>query len=90
MTDNPTKTRRKYHVGMWLFLLVQAIFVIWIITGIATSAPDCSNSGLDVQTCKDAAAAGTAVGVGIVFLFWAVVDVILGMVWLVVHFARKR
>lgn len=76
---------------MWLFLLVQVIFIIWIITGIATSSsPDCSNSGLDVQSCKDAAATGTAIGVGLIIGFWAVVDVILGMIWLVVHFARKR
>jgi len=84
------KKKRQYHVGMWLFLLLQVLFVVWIISAIAQGAgapTDCH--GLDTKSCNDAESAGTAIGVGLVVALWVAVDVITGMVWLVVHFARR-
>lgn len=83
------KRKRNYHVGMWLFLAVQALFLVWVISGIASAGNTGDCGTLDRQTCQDAANTGTAIGVGIVIAFWAFVDVILGMIWLIVHFARK-
>ena len=89
MTTNLPTKRRKYHVGMWLFLAVQVLFIFMIIVGVSSSdTSDCQ--GLDAQTCKSATDAGTAIGVGLVIGLWALVDVILGMIWLIVYFARKK
>ncbi|MFF3493113.1 hypothetical protein ACFYWS_17340 [Streptomyces sp. NPDC002795] len=75
---------------MWFFLAVQAIFLLWIILGARSGAgvPDDCGS-LDAQTCNDAESAGTAIGVGLVILLWAVVDIILGITYAVIRLARR-
>lgn len=42
MTDTtviPTPRRRR-RVFMWVFLVIQALFILWIITGLASHGPD--------------------------------------------------
>jgi hypothetical protein len=68
----------------WVILVINVLFLIWIIGGMASSsgpAHDCGS--LDQQTCDSAKNVGTAIGVGLIVAFWAVVDVILGIIWLV-------
>lgn len=104
-------TRKSRRVFMWTFLVIQALFLAWVISGIA------GHTGADTATVNagclhgawqglfqsqadclvhyraglnQAAAAGTAIGVGIVIVFWAVVDIILGIGRLVVLTSRKR
>lgn len=81
------RKRRRYHVGMWLFLAVQVIFVIWIVssgTTIDHSVTHCTG-----QSCKGISESAGGVAIGLIVLFWAVVDVILGFIYLVVHLARR-
>lgn len=113
ITDGTPETprRKARRVFMWTFLVIQALFVAWVISGImshtgATTAEvnagclhgawqglfksqaDCLvhyRAGLN-----QAASAGTAIGVGIVIVFWAIVDIILGIGRLVVLTARKH
>ena len=106
-TPQPRKRRR---IFMWTFLAVQAIFLAWVIGGIAShtgastadvnagclhgawqglfqSQADCLvhyRNGLN-----QAAAAGTAIGAGLVIALWVAVDVILGIGRLIVVFARR-
>ena len=82
----PPKKRRR--VFMWFFLAVQVLFLIWVIAGAASAGgADCGS--LDAKTCSDASNAGTAIGVVLVIVLWAVVDIILGITYLVVRLARR-
>ena len=52
-------TKRTRRIFLWAFLAVQAIFLIWVVSGDATASgtpADClgSSSGLDAQTCNAA------------------------------------
>jgi hypothetical protein len=103
--------RRRRRVFLWVFLAIQALFVIWIIAAVATvhTAPTqaqiaqgCYNhnwyplfkSQADcVQhyggALNDAGTAGKAIGVGLVIVFWMIVDVILGVSYGVYRLATR-
>ncbi|MEU0702866.1 hypothetical protein ACFY9H_31805 [Streptomyces bacillaris] len=86
----PQRPPRKRRVFLWVFLGIQLLFLIWMITGIASGsgAPeDCGS--LDQEACNDAENAGTAIGVGLIIVLWAVVDVILGITYAVYRLARR-
>jgi hypothetical protein len=72
-----------------VFLAVQALFLVWIIAGAASSSSaSCAGlTGSALQTCRDAGHVGTAIGVGLIIFLWAAVDVILGVGFLV--FGRR-
>src|SRR5919197_1461904 len=88
MKEPDQKPRKKHRVFLWVFLAIQAIFIIWIITGIASSGPTHCN-GLDAQTCRNASDTGTAIGVGLIFVFWAIFDFILGICYDVYRLANR-
>jgi len=95
MTENTAPVRKRRRIFMWFFLAVQAIFLIWIITGASSSggstAKSCAGQvGQALQTCQDASHVGTAIGVGLIIGLWVAVDVILGIVFLVVRVSRRR
>ncbi|MBK1786642.1 hypothetical protein [Prauserella cavernicola] len=82
--QNPQKRR---HIFRWFFLVVQILFLVWIIAGVANTE-DCSGLvGQDLDACEAGTAVGTGIGVGLIIALWAAVDVILGITWLVF---RKR
>ncbi|MEV5607273.1 hypothetical protein [Streptomyces sp. NPDC052225] len=84
----PPKKRRR--VFMWIFLAIQVLFLVWVITGASAASGSPGDCGsLDAETCNDASDAGTAIGVGLVILLWAVVDIILGITYAVVRIARR-
>ncbi|MGW6273388.1 MULTISPECIES: hypothetical protein [unclassified Streptomyces] len=87
----PIASRRKRSRWfMWAFLAVQLLFLVWVIMGISsgTGSPDDCGT-LDAQTCNDAESAGTALGVGLVIVLWALVDIILGITYAVIRIARR-
>lgn len=84
----PPQPKKKVRVFTWVILAINILFLIWIIAGIASSSGHATNCGtLDQSTCDSARDAGAAIGVGVIVFFWAAVDVILGVIWLV---TRKR
>ena len=83
----PAPARRKRRVFLWVFLAVQAIFVLWLITGGITADHGVTHcTGPD---CKGATEAGSAIGIGLIVVFWMVVDVILGIGYGVYKLARR-
>ncbi|MGY0021372.1 hypothetical protein [Streptomyces sp. cg35] len=83
--------RRRFGWFVWFFLAVQLLFVLWVVVGVRSGAGTPADCGdLDAQTCNDAANTGTAIGVGLVIVLWAVVDIILGITYAVVRLARRR
>ncbi|PJE97679.1 hypothetical protein CUT44_11130 [Streptomyces carminius] len=91
----PTRPARKRHrVFFWFFLAVQALFLVWIITGIAgnsgTPAGCAGLTGKELELCEGAGDVGTAIGVGLIIALWVAVDVILGLTYLVYRLARRQ
>ncbi|MGB8942434.1 MAG: hypothetical protein WCD21_19660 [Streptomyces sp.] len=75
---------------MWAFLAVQLVFLLWVIVGARSGAGTPDDCGpLDAQSCNDAENAGTAIGVGLVIVLWALVDIIVGITYAVVRIARR-
>ena len=77
---------------VWVFLAIQVLFVIWVIAGAASghsAAVNCHDQYLTRSQCASATEAGAAIGVGLIVVFWAVVDVILGVSYGVWRLARR-
>lgn len=87
-TRAPAKPRRRRRIFLWFFLAVQAIFIIWLITG--GTAADHSVTHCTGANCKGATEAGSAIGIGLIVVFWMVVDVILGVTYGVYRLATRE
>ena len=86
------RRRKRRRVFPWVFLAIQALFVIWVIAGAASghsAAANCHDQYLTHQQCANATDAGTAIGVGLIIVFWAVVDVIMGISYGVWRLSRR-
>jgi hypothetical protein len=90
-TEPPKKKRHK--VFFWIFLVVQLIFLAWIIAGAsgASGTPDeCRGlTGQQLEICKDAYDVGTGIGVGLIIGLWLAVDFILALTYLIYRLARR-
>ncbi|MFC8867846.1 hypothetical protein ACFUAC_09355 [Streptomyces sp. NPDC057148] len=88
----PPRTRRR--VFPWVFLAVQVLFLVWVITGAVSGSETPAGcrglTGDDLTLCEDAGDAGTVVGAGLVIALWAATDIILGFTYLVFRLARRR
>lgn len=73
--------KKKKRIFRWVFLAVQLLFLIWVISGIAADDVDCN--GLSAQACSDANAVGTGIGVALILVLWVIVDVVLGLTYLI-------
>lgn len=67
----------------WFILVVNALFLLWVIVGAADKGPAVCSPGMDAQACADLTAAGKGIGIGILIMLWTMVDVILLVLWLV-------
>ncbi len=68
----------------YVILLVNVIFLIWIIAGAASTSGHATDCGtLTQETCDSARNVGAGIGIGIIIFLWAAADVILGIVWLI-------
>ncbi|OLT10883.1 hypothetical protein BJF79_25280 [Actinomadura sp. CNU-125] len=74
--------RRRHRVFPWIFLVVQLLFLVWVILG-ADSGGECSPDS------KGACEAGTAIGVGLIIALWVAVDIILALTYLVFKIFRR-
>lgn len=82
-------TKKRHHVWLWIFLAIQALFLVWIITGVASSsATDCGT--LSKAACTTATEAGTGIGVMLIVGFWFGVDVVMLLIKLVVQLSRRH
>jgi hypothetical protein len=85
-TGEPVKRRRR--IFPWIFLAVQALFLVWIISGTAGASDNCDGKVADaLQACQAGTAVGAGIGVLLIVFLWVATDVILGITWLIL---RKR
>ena len=84
------KPRRKRRVFLWVFLAVQALFIIWLIVGISSASGPATDCGtLDQPSCNDAESVGTAIGAGLIIVFWAIVDFILAVTYAIYRLTKR-
>lgn len=68
----------------WFIVIVNALFLVWIITGVASVADECKGlSGDELEICEAGTAIGAGIGVTVILVLWVIVDLILGVLWLV-------
>jgi hypothetical protein len=83
----PQQPRKRRRVFMWMILAINALFLIAVIAAFNIESSCQGMTGDELSACQ----AGEGIGKGLVFLFllfvWAVVDVILGVIFVV---TRKR
>lgn len=85
-----TASRRKHRIFLWVFLAIQLLFIIWIVSGIASAGgqpTDCE--GLAPEQCNDAESVGTGVGVALIVLLWVVVDFLLAVGYGIYRLAKR-
>ena len=95
MAANPDQTvgatpqKKKRHIFRWVFLAIQVLFLIWIITGISGASDNCEGEvGQALEACQAGTTVGAGIGVALIIGLWVAVDVILGITYLI--FRRRR
>lgn len=73
----------RWRVFTWVILAFNLIMLIWVISAIASNARTCNGLTGDALTNCEAGNVGVGAGVIILIVVWALVDVILGVLWLV-------
>ena len=81
VTPKKQKGFVRRHLFLWFFLVVQVIFIAWLIVGITGNASALHTTAGQV---------GTTIGAGLVFGLWVGVDVILGVGRLIVVTSRRH
>lgn len=84
----PAPPRKKRRVFLWVFLAVQALFLVWLVTGLASSGDTGNCGSLSQSDCEAAAAVGTGIGVMLIVGVWAVVDFFLALIYGVYRLAK--
>jgi hypothetical protein len=72
---------------MWVILAVNVLFLVWVIVGLAQGSSCTGMTGDELAACQAGEGIGKGVAVFLIVAFWAFVDVILGVIYLV---TRRR
>ncbi len=83
------EAKKRKRIFMWFFLVVQAIFILWIITGASTEADPTNCGSLSDAACNDASDAGTAIGLALIVMVWMAVDFLLAVGYVIYRLARR-
>ena len=66
---------------------INVLFLLWIVVGVGGSEDLCDTPEergvLTQEECEAATAIGTGIGVGLICGLWAIVDIILGVLYLI-------
>jgi ABC-type Fe3+ transport system permease subunit len=90
-TPDAQPPKKKRRIFMWTFLVIQAVFLLWIILGVRSGAGTPDDCGtLSKVSCNEAENTGTAIAVGLIVALWAAVDIILGISYAIYRIARRR
>lgn len=81
---------RNWRKFTWFILVVQVLFLVWIVAGVGDAANNCDGEvGDALELCQAGTAIGAGIGVGIIIFLWAFVDIILGLIWLVTNRGQR-
>lgn len=80
---------RSWRPLTWVILIVQVLFLVWVIAAANSGAHACTDSEYS-DACVNSAAIGTMIGLAFILFLWALIDVILGVTWMVTNKNRGR
>lgn len=76
--------RKRRHIFRWVFLAIQILFLVWIISGVTSTSGNCDGKVGDTLTaCQAGTAVGTGIGIALIIGLWVTVDIIIGVTWLI-------
>jgi len=71
-------------------LVVQVLFIIWIVVGVSGNSSDAIDCGtLSQQACNDVRDVGTGIGVFIIVVVWIIVDFLMGLIYGIYRLAKR-
>lgn len=74
----------------WIIVVINVLFLAWVISAGGAAAGNCEGlTGADLDACQVGTGIGATLGIGVIIFFWALIDVILGVVWLVTRSGRR-
>jgi len=77
---------RSWRKMTWFILIVQGLFVAWMISVTDSVSNSCTGlSGDDLSICQAGTVIGAGLGLGLIVFLWVAADVILGLVWLITN-----
>lgn len=82
--------KKKRRIFLWIFLAMQILFLIWVIAGAMAGSSTHCVAGTTTVDCHNAHEVGTTIGTGIIILFWALADIIVGGGYAVYRLATRR
>jgi len=84
------KPKKKRRIFLWVFLAVQALFIVWIFGGASAGAGQPTDCGsLSQEACNTASDVGTGIGVLLLIMVWAIVDFFLAVIYGVYRLAKR-
>ena len=89
---DPKAPRKRRRVFLWIFLLVQVLFIAWLISAGVTGdhgTTHCTAAGLTSGQCKSASEVGTGLAIGFIVVFWVAVDLLLSIPYVIYRLSRR-
>lgn len=102
----PPRPRKRRRIFLWVFLAIQVIFIIWLVTGIQGNATSinpsvvaqCHHQAASMNMTQaqcvsflgGAAKTGSAVGAALVVIVWVIVDFLLGITYAIYRLASRN
>lgn len=81
LTELPKPKHRR--VLMWTVLTINALFLIWLIGYWVSVGDPCASETTYQDACRTGASLGIAAGTFLILAFWACVDIVLGVIYMV-------
>jgi hypothetical protein len=79
--------KRKRRVFLWVFLAVQVLFIIWIVSGTTVGNTPCR--GLTAHGCADVGDTAHGIAIAVQVIVWVVVDFLLAVTYGIYRLARR-
>ena len=77
---------RNWRVMTWVILVVNALFLVWIISGLSSTGDNCAGeTGDSLAACEAGTAIGAGIGLFLIVFLWVAANLILGIIWLVTN-----
>jgi hypothetical protein len=74
----------------WFIVIVNILFLVWVIGGASSVSENCEGlRGSELDACETGNAVGAGIGITIIIFLWVLVDIILGILWLVTNRGQR-
>lgn len=79
---------KSHRVFMWVVLAINALFAVWLLWYWASIGDTCASETTYREACRTGTSVGVMVGTFMLLAFWALVDIVLGVIYMVTRRPR--